>query len=161
MRIKSTWCVCSVIVLFSALIFVGHIDRPALAQIRSPGSEIRPFLGTWTAVHARTPISVLPVHSDKGALLGGVQVCSYTVNTQSSGTVDVITDPTLSKTASIRNVKIAGRSMSFDWKDPDGDEDHWRLGLTGKNTGRIIWVGLSSGLKVQPISVSKNAHTPA
>ena len=158
MLTKSTWGVCSVVVfLFSAaLVFVGHIDGPALAQVKSPGPDIRPFLGTWTADHAGTPIIVLNLHSEKGELIGGVQVCSFNVNTQSTGTIDVVTDPKLSKAASIRNVKIAGKSMSFDWKDPDGDEDHWRLELTGKSTGQIIWVGLPSGLKVQPIAVTKN-----
>ena len=159
MPIKSAWGVCSAIVLlFSALVFVGHIDGPALAQVKSPAPDIRPFLGTWTAVHVGTPIIVLDLRSEKGELTGGVQVCSFTVNTQSTGTVDVVTDPTLSKAASIRNVKIAGRSVSFDWKDPDGDEDHWSLELTGKGTGQIIWADLPSGLKVQPIPVTRNSH---
>ena len=74
----------------------------------------------------------------------------------SSGKVDVVTDPTLSKTLSIRNIKVSGKSISFDWKDPDGDEDHWRLELTGKDVGQIIWVGLPDGLKVQPIPVNKS-----
>ena len=159
MRTKSTWDVCSVtVLLLSALVFVGHIDHPAFAQSKSQESDIRPFLGAWTAVHAGTPIIVLHLRSEKGELIGGIQVCSYTVNTQSTGEVDVVTDSTLSKTASIRNVKIAGRSMSFDWTDPDGDEDHWRLELIGKDTGQIVWVGLPSGLRVQPISVTKNVR---
>ena len=148
-------CYC---IVFCALVLVGHIDCPALAQTKSPGPDIRSFLGTWTAVHVGTPIIVLELHSEKGELTGGIQVCSFTVNTQSTGAVDVVTDSTLSKVASIRNVKISGRSVSFDWKDPDGDEDHWRLELTGKGTGQIIWVGLPDGLKVQPIPVTRNAH---
>ena len=88
-------------------------------------------------------------------MVGGIQVCRYSVNTETTGTVDVVTDPTLSKTISIRNVKVSGRSMSFDWTDPDGDNDHWRLELTGKDAGQIVWVGLPSGVTVQPIPVSK------
>jgi hypothetical protein len=47
------------------------------------------------------------------------------------------------------------RSISFGWKDRDGDIDHWRLELTGKNAGQIVWVDLPSDVKVQPIPVSK------
>jgi hypothetical protein len=39
-------------------------------------------------------------------------------------------------------------------KDPDGDENHWKLELTGTDAGRVIWVGLPSGLKADPIPVN-------
>jgi hypothetical protein len=78
------------------------------------------------------------------------------VNTETTGSIDVVTDPTLSKSLPINNIKISGRSMSFDWKDPDGDNDHWRLELTGENDGQIVSVGLPRGVRVQPIAVSKN-----
>ena len=157
MGFKLFWRIGSVIVLtITALVFAGHCAVPTLAQIKPPESEILPFIGTWTAVHAGTPIIVLQVRSEKGQLVGGIQVCSYSVNTETTGTVDVITDPTLSNSLPINNIKVSGRSMSFDWKDPDGDNDHWRLDLTGKTDGQIVWVGLPSDVKVQPIPVSKN-----
>jgi hypothetical protein len=147
---------CVTVSIITALVFLGRLARPALGQVNSPESDIRPFAGTWTAVHAGTPIIVLHLRSEKGELVGGVQVCSFSVNTESSGAVDVVTDSTLSETLPIHNVKISGRSIFFDWKDPDGDDDHWRLELTGKDAGQITWVGLSSGLKAQPIPVNKN-----
>src|ERR1700746_386537 len=60
----------------------------------------------------------------------------------------IVTDPTLSKSLPINNIKMSRRSMSFDWKDPDGDNDHWRLELSGKNDGQIVWVGLPSDVRV-------------
>ena len=157
MGFKLFWRIGSVTVLtITALVFAGHWAGPALAQIKPPESEILPFIGTWTAVHAGTPIIVLHLRSEKGQLVGGVQVCSYSVNTETTGTVDVVTDPTLSRSLPINNIKVSGRSMSFDWKDPDGDYDHWRLELTGKNDGQIVWVGLPSDARVQPIPVSKS-----
>ena len=140
----------------TALVFAARAAGSALAQIKPPESEILPFIGTWTAVHAGTPIIVLHLRSEKGQLVGGIQVCSYSVNTETTGTVDVVTDPTLSKNLPINNIKVSGRSMSFDWKDPDGDNDHWRLELTGENYGQIVWVGLPNDVRVQPIPVSKN-----
>ena len=129
---------------------------PMLAQKKLPQSQIRPFIGTWTAVHAGTPIIVLHLRSEKGELVGDVQVCSYSVNTETTGTVDVVTDPTLSTNLPIKNIIVSGRSVSFDWKDPDGDNDHWRLELTGKDDGQIVWVDLPRDVKVQPIPVSRN-----
>ena len=156
MRIRLFWRIAGVTVLTTtAVVFTGHWVGSTLAQTRPPETEIRPFIGTWTAVHAGTPIIVLHLRSEKGELVGDVQVCSYSVNTETTGTVDVVTDPTLSKSLPINNIKVSGRSMSFDWKDPDGDNDHWRLELTGKNAGQIVWVDLPSDVKVQPIPVSK------
>jgi len=140
----------------TAVVFAGHWAGPTLAQTKPPESEILPFIGTWTAIHAGTPIIVLHLRSEKGQLVGGIQVCSYNVNTETTGTVDVVTDPTLSKRLPIQNIKVSGRSISFDWKDPDGDNDHWRLELTGENDGQIVWVGLPSDVRVQPIPVNKN-----
>ena len=142
------------VLTITALAFSVHSPSSTFAQIKLPESQIRPFIGTWTAVHDGTPIIVLRLRSEKGQLVGGVQVCSYSVT--STGTVDVVTDSTLSKSLPINNVKVSGGSLSFDWTDPDGDNDHWRLELTGKNVGQIVWVGLPSDVRVQPIAVSKS-----
>ena len=144
------------VLILTALVVTGPRAGPTLAQIKPPESEVRQFIGTWTAVHAGTPIIVLHLRSEKGELVGGIQVCSYSVNTETTGTVDVVTDPTLSTSVHIKNIKVSGKSISFDWKDPDGDNDHWRLELTGENAGQILWVGLPRDVKVQPIPVSKN-----
>jgi len=143
------------VLMITASVFTGHWAGSTVAQTRPPESEIRPFIGTWTAVHAGTPIIVLHLRSGKSELVGDVQVCSYSVNTEITGTVDIVTDPSLSKSLPISNIRVSGRSISFYWKDPDGDNDHWRLELTGKNAGQIIWIDLPSGVKVQPIPVSK------
>ena len=144
----------AVVLAIAALAFAGHWVGSTMAQIKPPETEILPFIGTWTAAHEGTPIIVLHMRAEKGQLVGDIQVCSHSVNTE--GTVDVVTDPTLSKSLPINNIKMSRRSMSFDWKDPDGDNDHWRLELSGKNDGQIVWVGLPSDVRVQPIPVSKN-----
>lgn len=147
MRIRLFWCIAGVILL---------TVTGSIAQTKPQDSDTRPFIGTWTAVHAGTPIIVVHLHSEKGELAGEVQVCSYNVNTETTGTVDVVTDPTLSKSSPLKNIRVSGKSISFDWKDPDGDNDHWRLELTGKNAGQIVWVDLPSDVKVQPIPVSRS-----
>src|SRR5215472_4791686 len=146
MGIKLFWRIGSVTVLtITALILIGHWSGRAVAQVKPLEPDIRPFIGTWTAVHAGTSIVVLNLRSEKGELVGGIQVCSCSLN--GAGTVDVVTNPTLSKSLPIKDIKVSGRSMSFDWKDPDGDNDHWRLELVGQNSGQIVWVGLPSDAK--------------
>jgi hypothetical protein len=115
MGIKLFWRICSIVV------FAITAPGVTVAQTKSPESDIRSFIGIWTAVHAETPIIVLHLRLEKGELVGEIQVCSYNVN--STGAVDVVTNPTLSKTVLINNIKIFTRSMSFDWKDADGDND--------------------------------------
>jgi hypothetical protein len=155
MGIKLFWRIGSVVVLaITAHAFTVHGAGLTVAQTKSPESDIRPFVGTWTAVHAETPIIVLHLRLEKGELVGEIQVCSYNVG--STGAVDVVTNSTLSKTVPINNIKISIRSLSFNWKDPDGDNDHWRLELTGENAGQIVCLDLPSDLKFQPIPVGKN-----
>jgi hypothetical protein len=157
MEVKLSWRIGSATVLtVTALVFAGHLARPALAQTAPVKSEIQSFVGTWTAVHAGTPIIVLHLRSEKGELLGGIQVCSYSVNTETTGTVEAVTDPTLSKILPIDSIKVSGSSMSFDWKDPDGDNVRWKLELVGENDGKIVWLDLPTDVKVQPIPVSRN-----
>jgi hypothetical protein len=162
MGMRLFWRSANVIVLtFTALVFPGHSVGSTFAQTKAPQqSAIRPFIGTWTAVHAGTPIIVLHLRSEKGELVGNVQVCSHSVNTETTGAVDVVTDPTLSKNIPVNNIRVSARSVSFDWTDPDGDSDHWRLELTEKDAGQIVWVDLPSGVKVQPIRVSRSIGKP-
>jgi hypothetical protein len=115
MGFKLFWRIGSVTVLtITALVFAGHWAAPTLAQVKPPESEILPFVGTWTALHAGTPIIVLHLRSEKGQLAGGIQVCSYSVNTETTGTVDVVTDPTLSKSSPLTTSKFpVGRCRSI------------------------------------------------
>jgi len=152
MRFKLLWRTGSIVALTLSLLTAGSTR----AQTKPQKSEFRLFIGTWTAVHQGTPIIVLHLRSEKGEIIGGIQVCSYRVNTETSGTIDLVTNPTLSKTLPIKNIKVSGNSMSFDWTDPDGDNDHWRLELSGEKDGRIVWEDLPSDVKVLPIPVSKN-----
>ena len=109
MKIKSFWRIVAFLVI-TVFVFADA----TLGQKKPPESQIRPFIGTWTAVHDGTPIIVLHLRSEKGELVGAVQVCSYSVNTETTGTVDVVTDPTLSKNLPLNNIKISGRSVSFE-----------------------------------------------
>lgn len=74
----------------AALVFNEHRDS-TLTQTKPPEAEIRPFIGTWTAVHAGTPIIVLHLRPEKGELVGDVQVCSYGIDTETKTRMAITT----------------------------------------------------------------------
>jgi hypothetical protein len=39
------------------------------------------------------------------------------------------------RSLTLHNLAVSGKSVSFDWKDPDGDENHWKTELTGTVQG--------------------------
>ena len=47
-----------------------------------------------------------------------------------TGSAHSVIGSKMSLELSLRNVRISEKSVSFDWTDPDGDENHWKLELT-------------------------------
>jgi len=156
MNIRLFCCVLAVATSsFLAAPFTGVLAFPNLIvpAAASPGAQR--FVGTWIAVHDATPIIVLELHPEKEKLAGTMRVCSFRTATEGSGKVIEIADPTLTDRLPVHILDISGQSLSFDWKDPDGDENHWKLEVTGKGSGRLNWIGLPDGLKAEPIPVTR------
>jgi hypothetical protein len=70
----------------------------------------------------------------------------------------MITDKSFTEVLPARNFEISGKSLSFAWKDPDGDENHFKLEATDANAGRLYWIGLPSELRVAPIPVTRGTE---
>lgn len=119
--------------------------------------NIQPFAGTWTALLDGTRIVELVLRVEKGNLTGAIRVCGFSIDTEGTGKLGLVTNEKMSADLSLRNVKISGKSVSFDWTDPDGDENHWKLELTQTDAGRLVLIGLPSGLKAEPIPVSRTS----
>jgi len=152
--------------LFSVLAAIGFsILTLATAQIL-PVSEagyvvaadnIQPFAGTWTALLDGTRIVELFLRVEKGNLTGAIRVCGFSIDTEGTGKLGLVTNEKMSPDLSLRNLKMSGKSVSFDWTDPDGDENHWKLELTQTDAGRLVLIGLPSGLKAEPIPVRRTS----
>lgn len=140
---------------FLAAAFTGVLAFPHLPVPTPASAGAQRFVGTWTAVHDATPIIVLELRPEKTKLAGTMRVCSFRTNTEGSGKVIEVADPTLTDRLPVHILEISGHSLSFDWKDPDGDENHWKLEITGKDSGRLNWIGLPDGLKAEPIPVTR------
>jgi hypothetical protein len=143
---------------FSMLTLLNIPASPMPAGANAAATDLLPFAGTWTASHDGTRIVELVLRVEKGNLAGVIRVCGFTINTEGSGKIDQVTNEKLSADLPLHNLSVSGKSVSFDWKDPDGDESHWKLELTGAEEGRLIWLGLPSGLKANPIPVNKTSR---
>jgi hypothetical protein len=143
---------------FSILTFLKASMLPVSdAEPVAAADNIQPFEGKWTALLGGTRIVELVLRVEKGSLTGAIRICGFTIDTEGTGKIGLVTNEKLSPNLSLRNVKVSGKLVSFDWKDPDGDENHWKLELTGTDAGRLIWVGLPTGLKAEPIPVSRTS----
>jgi hypothetical protein len=156
--------------LFTAVGIVAALNLSMLGSVNGlafPGPQARPmavandvqlFAGRWTAMHDGIRIAELALRVEKGRLAGAIRICTFTINTESTGKIGQVTNDKLSADLPLRNLIVSGKSVAFDWKDPDGDENHWKLELTGTDAGQLIWVGLPNGLKAEPIPVSRSAN---
>jgi hypothetical protein len=146
------------VVGFSILTLVTASMLPVSeARYVVAAENIQPFAGTWTALLDGTRIVELVLRVEKGNLTGAIRVCGFSIDTEGTGKLRLVTNEKMSPDLSLRNVKISGKSVSFDWTDPDGDENHWKLELTTTDAGRLLLVGLPSGLKAEPIPVSRSS----
>ena len=143
-----------------SMLTVGHGLAVSRAETRSMAAvnDVQPFAGKWTAMHDGIRIVELALRVEKGSLTGAIRICTFTINTESTGKIGQVTNDKLSADLPLRNLIVSGKSVAFDWKDPDGDENHWKLELMGKDAGQLIWLGLPSGLKAEPIPVSRNSN---
>jgi hypothetical protein len=130
----------------------------AEARPMAVANDVQPFAGRWTALHDGIRIVELALRVEKGSLTGAIRICAFTINTESTGKIGQVTNDKLSADLPLRNLIVSGKSVAFDWKDPDGDENHWKLELMGKDAGQLIWLGLPSGLKAEPIPVSRSSN---
>jgi hypothetical protein len=150
-------------VVTSSLLAVTSVGISAfslqVAQVNNVTGELRQFVGAWTATHDGTPYLILELHSEKGALAGGIKVCSFNLDMKDGTGAVTISDKTFTEILLVRNIGISGKLLTFDWKDPDADEDHFTLEVTDQNAGRLQWVGLPDGLKVAPMSVTRDGKS--
>lgn len=128
-------------------------EAKSIAQSISENTQ--PLIGTWTAQIDGTRIIELVLHAEKGSLTGTIRICGFSIDTEGSGKLGLVTNEKMSPDLPLRNTKVSGNSVSFDWTDPDGDGNHWKLEITGSDAGRLIWLNLPTGLKAEPIPVSR------
>jgi hypothetical protein len=131
------------------------------SQSATVPADINQFIGTWSAVHDGTSYFILELHIENGALTGGIRVCAFTMNGEGEHADITITNKTPSATLPIRNLVAYGKSLSFDWKDPDGDKNHLKFERTAENSGRLSWHDLPADAKMPVILLTKQtAKTP-
>ena len=136
--------------LVASSAFVGFAHQGS----QSPAG-INQFIGTWSAMHDGTSYFILELHKENGTLAGAIRICAFTSTGEGEHADMTITDKILSASLPIRDVVVSGKSLSFDWKDPDGDENHLRFERTAENSGRLRWHDLPAGAKMPTIPLTR------
>jgi hypothetical protein len=163
-RIDGKWAVAMAAVALS-LLTVATVGISAFSfQVSQPGSsssDVQQFVGEWTAMPEGARLIVLELRLEKGGLAGGMRICSFNLDMEGGGKIVQIVDKTLTESPPARNFKADGKSLSFDWKDPDGDETHWKLETDGADSGSLRWVELPDGRSTESFPVTREgAKTP-
>ena len=149
---------------FTVLLVSANIlgaQRSQSNSSTSAQSELKRFAGTWTAMQKGSTLLVLDLRLANGKMAGDIRTSSFTVDTEGIGEITEVTDATLTKPLPARNFSVSGKSLTFDWADPDGDEVHWKFDLNESGTGSLRWVQLPNGLKMLPVTVTKQPKNGA
>ncbi len=148
-RLSNPWGI-ALGIIAAAVLAIGCLGVSAfsfqVAQPAPPSSDLQSFVGTWTAAFEDAQYLVLDLRPESGKLAGGIKVCSFQINTEASRELITITDKTFTESLPIRNLQPSQKFLSFDWRDPDGDENHLKFELTGSDTATLTWIGLPKGL---------------
>ena len=159
-RINPKWGVAlsAVAMVLLAMTCIGISAFSLQTAQTTKSSDLQQFVGKWTAVHDGAPFMILELKLDQDHLAGGMRMANnFHIDTDGSGPAIQITDKTLLESLPAKNFKVVGKSLTFDYKDYDGDDTHWRLDVSGSDTGRLTWVELPEGMKAPAIPVTKEA----
>ena len=140
--------------MFAILLAACAISLPAQQPASVPANAAQ-FVGIWTATHTGTRYVILDLHIENGSLAGGIRVCTFTTTGEGEHADMTITDKTLSPNLPVSNLVVSGKTLTFDWKDPDGDENHLNFERTAENSGRLNWRDLPQGTKMPVILLTR------
>jgi len=149
----TTVFVLATFILTASSAFVGFAQQAS--QPTAAAADSDQFAGTWSAVHAGTSYFILELHKENGTLAGGIRVCTFTTSGEGEQADMTITNKTLSESLPIRNLIVSVKSLSFDWKDPDGDQNHLKFERTTEHSGRMSWHDLPADAKMPVISLTR------
>lgn len=144
----------SLLLLVLVVLAVSSVFAQQKSQTNNP-AEIDKFVGTWSASHNGTQYFVLELHKENSALTGAIRVCSFSMQGDGENADVTVTNDKLSESLPIRNVVLSGKSIKFDWKDPDGDENHIQFERTAESSGRLKWRDLPAGAKMPAIVLNR------
>ena len=113
------------------------------------------FDGTWQASHVGKVIIVLRLHTKAEHPSGTIQLAGFQLDFEGDGSVMAVTDDRLDTPIVLKNIKLDGKNLSFNFVDSDGDNDKFQMELTDTNSATLQWVGLPSGFKALPIPVAR------
>lgn len=141
--------------LVASLLFAGACLAISAHAVQVGRLASREFEGTWKAVHDGKVFIVLRLHRDKDLLSGTIQLAGFQLDLEGTGELLTITDDQLDPPIDLRDLKLDGKMLHFQFVDNDGDDDKWQMELTGTDKASLLWIELPKDLKAKPIPLVK------
>ena len=114
------------------------------------------FVGTWRADYQGKNFMVFNFVEENGKLSGSLKSMETHIHLEGQGEVYEVSGK-LSDPMKLTKIRIEGRSVFFDFiEDEDPEPSHFRMDLEGPAKANLQWLELPQGLKLKPISFSKD-----
>jgi hypothetical protein len=81
-------------------------------------------------MHDGKTIIVLQLHSANAGLSGTIRLAGFQFDLEGDGSVLAVTDERLDSPIGLRNIRVEGKILSFDFVDNDGDNDKFQMEVT-------------------------------
>lgn len=103
---------------------------------------------------------VLRLPRDKDLLSGTIQLAGFQLDLEGTGELLTITDDQLDPPIDLRDLKLDGKMLHFQFVDNDGDDDKWQMEPTGTDKASLLWIELPKDLKAKPIPLNNASPSP-
>ena len=141
--------------LFFLFLVLMSTGREALSQATT--LRLRAFEGTWNASYNGKTIIVVRLGAVGDHLSGTVQLAGFQLDLEGDGGIMAVTDSRLDAPIGLNNIRLQGKTLSFEFVDNDGDTDKFQMELSGRDSATLSWVGLPNGMKAKPIALMKQS----
>jgi hypothetical protein len=140
---------------FSLLVVVSALA--SLAQSPAPTFQPQAFAGTWKAeFHKQTWLTLILVES-KGSLTGSLTHATE-ISSDDEGDLTKVGDEM--STDKIVRTELQGETLLITGKDEDGNEDQYKLVLTGKDSADLQAVTSEGATAPKAFKLERAVITP-
>lgn len=146
------------------LVFVLFVAATVPSQ-SPPASPILNFIGTWKAEFHKQTWLVLTLVETKtltdsrypGGILTGTLMHSTEISADDAGNITRIGDEMSAD--KIVQIELQGEALQLTTRDEEGNEDHYTLVLTGKDTADLQTISESSAAP-KPFKLKRASDAP-
>lgn len=128
---------------FLFFVVLMSTGREALSQATT--LRLRAFEGTWNASYNGKAIIVVRLSAVGDHLSGTVQLAGFQLDLEGDGGIMAVTDSRLDAPIGLNNIRLQGKTLSFEFVDNDGDTDKFQWNSPGATQPRFPGLACLTG----------------